>query len=185
MSLANFIPGKASPVTDAVTMESMSEEALAQIITVALESTCTDEELDSLTEGTQAVTEGVGGFEPVLERSIVKLDKTAKKQREYKLAVLHVAKEMGLKEYKQWCTIRKMDTLLMRKMEKRCATKAKAYMREAAKKAKESKKGPFKKVADRLTRSQRNTQIAMSGDTQIPAQLKSQTSAIAAKLQNN
>ena len=113
----------------------------------------------------------------------MKLDKSAKKQRDYKLAVLHVAKEMGLKEYKQWCTIRKMDILLMRKMEKRCATKAKAYMREAAKKAKESKKGPFKKAADRLTRSQRNTQIAMSGDTQIPGQLKSQTSAIASKLQ--
>ena len=73
----------------------------------------------------------------------------------------------------------------MRKMEKRCATKAKAYMREAAKKADKSTKNPFKKVANALTRSQRETQKAMTGNSTIPSGLKSQTSAIANKLQVN
>ena len=183
MSLQNLLKNHTT-ADDGVVLESVSEEALAQIIAVALESTCTEEELEDLgDEGEGAVTEGVT-FAPVLERSIVKLDKAAKKQRAYKMAILQVAKEMELKEYKQWCTIRKMDAILMRRMEKRCATKAKAYMREAAKKAKESPKNPFKKAANALTRSQRNTQKAMSGNNNIPADLKSKTSAIVNKMSN-
>lgn len=189
MALQNLINARKdqSVMEDASGLQSVSDDVLAQIMTVALESSCTDEELDDLEESCKkdleegAVTEGVS-FSPVMERSIVKLDKTAKKQKAYKLAVLHVAKEMDLKEYKQWCTVRKMDLLLMRKMEKRCAAKAKAYMREAKKKAEASTKNPIKKAVNYLTRSQRRTQQAMSGNTVIPSELKSKTNAIASKL---
>lgn len=187
MSLVNLIGDSAKPVTDAAVLESVNDEVLSQLIAVALESTCTEEELDELEEscekdGPAALTESVE-FAPVLERSIVKLDKKAKKQQQYKMAILHVAKDLGMKEYKQWCTLRKMDVILMRIMEKRCAMKAKAYMREAAKKAEKSNKPAMKKAASSLTRSQRNTQKAMSGNHVIPSGLKSQASAIAAKLQ--
>ena len=188
MSLQRFIGTDTSVVENTAVFENMSEDAVASIITIALESACTDDELDNLEDGESeeegTAMEGVS-FEPVLERSIVKLDKSAKKQRAYKMAILQVAKEMDLKEYKQWCTVRKMDVLLMRKMEKRCASKAKAYMREAEKRAKESTRNPIKKAANYLSRSRRNTQKAMAGDTKIPAQLKSQTNAIAAKLGAN
>ena len=172
---------------DSVMLESVSEDAIAAIITVALESTCSEEELEELEEecvkGDEPVTENVM-FAPVLERSIVKLDKTAKKQRAYKMAVLQVAKDMDLKEYKQWCTIKKMERVLMNRMEKRCHTKAKAYMREAAKKAKESSKNPIKKVANSLSRSMQRTKQALTGNNNIPADLKSQTQAITNKLGN-
>lgn len=175
-----------SVVEDGAILESVSEEAIAAIITVALESTCSEEELDELEEKCgkgEAVTENAM-FAPVLERSIVKLDKVAKKQKAYKMAVLQVAKEMDLKEYKQWCTIKKMERVLMNRMEKRCHTKAKAYMREAAKKAKESNKNPIKRVANSLSRSMQRTKQALTGDNSIPAKLKSQTQAITNKLGN-
>lgn len=185
MSLQS-IAGRAGVVDDASVLESVSDEVCAQILSVALESTCSDDELDELEESyitSGAVTEGVE-VTPVLERSIVKLDKNAKKQQAYKMAILHVAKDMGLKEYKQWCTLKKMDIILMRIMEKRCAMKAKAYMREAAKKADKSKKPQFKKASSLLTRSQRNTQKAMSGNHVIPSGLKSAANSIANKLKS-
>lgn len=182
MGLQNLINTSTTIVEDTIALEAMSDTVISDIISVSLESVCTDEELDELTNDNSSVTESMV-FSPVLEKSIVKLDKSAKKQRAYKLAILHVAKEMGLKDYKQWCTIRKMDILLMRKMEKRCATKAKAYMREAQKRAAESTKNPLKKVANYLTRSKRNTQLAMqSGGDPIPSDLKSKTSSLTSKL---
>lgn len=170
----------AKPVEDAAVLEQVSDETISQIITVALESSCSEEEIDDLEESYSTegiVTESVE-VAPVLERSIVKLDKKAKKQQAYKMAILHVAKDMGLKEYKQWCTLRKMDIILLRIMEKRCAAKAKAYMREAAKKADKGKKPQFKKAANSLTRSQRNTVKAMDGNHVIPSGLKSSASRV-------
>lgn len=174
-----------SIVEDGVALESTNVEAVSQILTVALESECTEEELDELEESYQqdgmvGITESTE-FSPVLERSIVKLDKKAKKQQAYKMAILHVAKDMGMKEYKQWCTLKKMDIVLMRIMEKRCAMKAKAYMRQAAKEAKKSDKKATKKAANGLTRSEKNTQKAMSGNNVVPSALKSKANAIASK----
>lgn len=187
-SLISAVEENVSVVEDNnVILESVSEEALAAIITVALESTCSEEELDELEEecnvSDEPVTENLM-FAPVLERSIVKLDKNAKKQKAYKMAVLQVAKEMDLKEYKQWCTIKKMERVLMNRMEKRCYTKAKAYMREAAKRSKESTKNPIKKVANTLSRSMKRTQTALKGNNAVPSDLKSKTSAIVNRLGN-
>lgn len=185
MSLQSFIQENTTVVDNVATLEAVDPEALAQILTVALESVCTEEELEELEEsyqqgGISAVTESAN-FEAVLERSIVKLDEKAKKQQQYKMAILHVAKDMGMKEYKQWCTLKKMDIILMRIMEKRCAMKAKAYMKQAAKEAKKSGKKQYKKAADSLTRSQINTQKAMSGNNTIPSSLKARANAIASK----
>lgn len=187
-SLISAVGENVSVVEDSnVILESVSEDAIAAIITVALESTCSEEELDELEEecstSDEPVTENLA-FAPVLERSIVKLDKNAQKQKAYKMAVLQVAKEMDLKEYKQWCTIKKMERVLMNRMEKRCHTKAKAYMREAAKRSKESTKNPIKRVASALSRSMQRTQKALKGDNNIPSDLKSKTSAIVNKLGN-
>lgn len=190
MSLQSLIKSRGEDVSivdDSALLESVSEEALAAIITVALESTCSEEELDELEEecnnSDEPVTENVM-FAPVLERSIVKLDKAAKKQKAYKMAVLQVAKEMDLKEYKQWCTVKKMERVLMNRMEKRCHTKAKAYMREAAKKANESTKNPIKKVSNALSRSMQRTQKALKSNNNIPSDLKSQTQAVVNKFGN-
>lgn len=172
---------------DNIVLEAVSEDAIAAIITIALENTCSEDELDGLEEecstSDEPVTENLA-FAPVLERSIVKLDKNAKKQQAYKMAVLQVAKEMDLKEYKQWCTVKKMERVLMNRMEKRCHTKAKAYMREAAKRSKESTKNPIKKVSNALSRSMQRTQKALKGDNNVPSDLRSKTSAIVNKLGN-
>lgn len=185
MSLQSIIQENSMPMEDGTVLESASLEALSQIITVALESTCTEEELEELEEsyqqeGISVITESTE-YAAVLEKSIVKLDKKAKKQQQYKMAILHVAKDMGMKEYKQWCTLKKMDIILMRIMEKRCAMKAKAYMKQAAKEAKKSAKKQFKKAGDSLTKSERNTQKAMNGNHVIPSALKNRANAIASK----
>lgn len=166
---------------DSVLLESMSDEAIASIITIAMESSCSEEELDEVEEkccnNDEPITENLM-FAPVLERSIIKLDKKAKKQQAYKMAVLQVAKEMDLPDYKKWCTLKKCERVLMARMEQKTHTKAMAYMRESAKKAKQSTQNPIKKAANALSRSMQRTQNALKGNNKLDPKLKSQTQQI-------
>lgn len=169
-------------VAEPAAFESMTESQMAQIMTVALEDTAVEEMLESLSaDGNQSVLEGVAPEDlAVMEKTIVRMDKKAKRQRAYKLAILQCAKDDDNKEYKQLETLWKMEKFIMRRLEKRYAQKARSRMKQTAKKA--SGNGIVAKVKNALTRSERETQKAMSGQTKVPSQVKSQFNSISAKI---
>ena len=163
-------------VAEPAAFESMTESQMAQIMTVALEDTAVEEMLES-----QSVLEGVAPEDlAVMEKTIVRMDKKAKRQRAYKLAILQCAKDDDNKEYKQLETLWKMEKFIMRRLEKRYAQKARSRMKQTAKKA--SGNGIVAKVKNALTRSERETQKALSGQTKVPSQVKSQFNSISAKI---
>lgn len=165
--------------------ESMTESQMVQILTIAMEDAAIEELTESLSvDNNQSILEGVLPEDMVvMERTIVKMDKKAKKQRAYKLAILQCAKDDDNKEYKQLETLWKMERYIMRRLEKRYAQKARSRMKQTAKKTKDGK-GIVEKVKNVLTRSERETQKAMSGNNKVPSKVKSQFTSISAKMGN-
>ena len=113
-------------------------EAEAMIIESAMLDTFSNEELESLTENTydlgKAINEDI-----LVERSIVRLDKEAKKNKAYKMAIFQVAKEKGDRDFKKLLTLWKLERFLENKLEKRYSAQAKQLAKQAMKKAKTTK----------------------------------------------
>ena len=113
-------------------------EVSALIIECAILDVFSNEELESLTENTydlgKAVNEDI-----LVERSIIRLDKEAKKNRAYKMAIFQCAKEKGDRDFKKLLTIWKLERFLEGKLEKRYAAQAKQLAKKAIAKAKATK----------------------------------------------
>lgn len=113
-------------------------ETSALIIECAILDAFSSEEIESLTENTydlgKAINEDI-----LVERSIVRLDKEAKKNRAYKMAIFQVAKEAGDRDFKKLLTLWKLERFIEKKLEKRYFAKAKQLAKEAMKKAKMTK----------------------------------------------
>ncbi len=113
-------------------------EVNALIIECALLDTFSSDEIESLTENTydlgKAVNEDV-----LVERSIVRLDKQAKKNKAYKMAIFQVAKEKGDRDFKKLLTLWKLERFIEKKLEKRYAAQAKQLAKQAMKKSKNTK----------------------------------------------
>ena len=113
-------------------------EATALIIECAILDTFSNEEIESLTENTydlgKAINEDI-----LVERSIVRLDKEAKKNKAYKMAIFQVAKEKGDRDFKKLLTLWKLERFLENKLEKRYSAQAKQLAKQAMKKAKTTK----------------------------------------------
>ena len=139
---------------DTSVLETMSDDDLSCLLAITLEDTLSPEELDRFV----AEMANCPDTTYVEERTIVKLDKAAKKTRNYKMAILQCAKDGDDPNYKKICTLWKTERYLMRMMEKKWKTKAKARMRTMGSKAKESKASPIKDTLHRLTRAQRDTE---------------------------
>ena len=166
-------------------LEVVSESDMTHLIAIALEEAAVEELSET---PTNAIFEGVevGEDNSIMEASIVKLDKNAKKQRAYKLAILQCAKDDDNKDYKKLETIWQMEKYLMRRLEKKYAQRARSRMKQTSKKvngngkavvrAKKNLSGP------KLTRSQRETQKALAGHTKPPSQIKSQFNTISQNL---
>jgi hypothetical protein len=121
---------------------------------------------------------------PLLEKTIVKLDRKAKKKKAYKLSILQVAKEDDNKDYRKLETLWKMEKFLFRKLEKRYASKARARARQVGKKTPGTTK-PLVKAKNVLTRSERETQKALKGGTAAikpPSKMKAEVNSITNKL---
>ncbi|MCM1218681.1 MAG: hypothetical protein NC548_29690 [Lachnospiraceae bacterium] len=134
--------------------ESVGEDGVSEIL----------EEMDSMTMMEAA---NVNGYDEVMERTIVKLDKRAKKNQAYKTAIYIVARNENDAEYKRLVTLWQMEKYLTRKLEKKYGTKAKAYMKEMKRQAKAKsvkqklKDHPIiKKMTNAFTRSEKETQTA-------------------------
>jgi len=113
-------------------------EVNALIVECAILDTFSSEEIESLTENTydlgKAINEDI-----LVERSIVRLDKEAKKNKAYKMAVFQIAKEKGDRDFKKLLTIWKLERFLEGKLEKRYSAQAKQLAKQAMKKSKNSK----------------------------------------------
>jgi hypothetical protein len=182
-NLSSLIQGEGVQLGD-TTFESMTETDMANLLAIAITEACEEDEVEKVVaeEQTGVLLEGVTPDDaPILEVSIVRLDKKAKKQKAYKLAILQCAKDDDNKDYKKLETIWRMEKFLLRKLEKKYAARARSRMKQTANKANGSHPA-IKKAKNVLTRSQRETKKALAGDTKPPTQVKSQFNSIAAKL---
>ena len=113
-------------------------EVNSLIVECALLDTFSSEEIESLTENTydlgKAINEDI-----LVERSIVRLDKQAKKNKAYKMAIFQIAKEKGDRDFKKLLTIWKLERFLEAKLEKRYSAQAKQLAKQAMKKSKNTK----------------------------------------------
>lgn len=80
------------------------------------------------------------------EKSIVRLDKTAKKSRAETQAMLVIAKEKGDRDFKKLMTVWKLRKFLLAKLEKKYASQAKQRAKEMQKKGKNSSNFLFNKI---------------------------------------
>lgn len=187
-NLANLIQNGSVNIAEPVVHESMTETQMAQIMQIAMEDVAIDDMMESVTQEADSLLEGVLPEDAVvMEKTIVKMDKQAKKQRAYKLAILQCAKDDDNQDYKKLETLWKMDKYLMRRLEKKYAQKARSRMKQTSKKANSNTSIGAKiksklNSAPKLTRSQRETQKALAGDTKPPSQVKSQFNSISSKL---
>jgi hypothetical protein len=113
-------------------------EINALIIECAILDTFSNEEIESLTENTydlgKAINEDI-----LVERSIVRLDKEAKKNKAYKMAIFQVAKEKNDRDFRKLLTLWKLERFIEAKLEKRYGAQAKQLAKQAMKKSKNTK----------------------------------------------
>lgn len=140
MSLGSFsmITGNDDPIT-------LSESVLTSILTAMLEDTFTEDDI------AEALTENYDYEDIALEKSIVKLDKKAKKTRAYRVALMQVAKQEDPKNYEKMKSLRTMINFIWAKWERKYDAKAKAYMRASQKKLKTSSSPTAKKALSKTS----------------------------------
>ena len=113
-------------------------EVNALIIECAILDTFSNEEIESLTENTydlgKAINEDI-----LVERSIVRLDKEAKKNKAYKMAIFQIAKEKNDRDFRKLLTLWKLERFIEAKLEKRYGAQAKQLAKQAMKKSKNTK----------------------------------------------
>lgn len=196
-NLNSLLQGDTLEIADSAVHESMTESQMADLLAVAMEEAIVEglnEAIDEEKESGDPVGEGtiMEGVLPedaaVMETSVVRLDKKAKKQRAYKLAILQCAKDDDNKDYKKLETIWRMEKFLFRKLEKKYMARARSRMKQTANKAsgKHGVVSQAKKILKRggQTRSQKETAKALAGQVKPPTQLKTQFNSISTKLSN-
>lgn len=113
-------------------------EVNALLVECAILDTFSNEEIESLTENTydlgKAINEDI-----LVERSIVRLDKEAKKNKAYKMAIFQIAKEKNDRDFKKLLTLWKLERFIEAKLEKRYSAQAKQLAKQAMKKSKNTK----------------------------------------------
>ena len=117
---------------------SNESEVNSLIIECAILDTFSSEEIESLTENTydlgKAINEDI-----LVERSIVRLDKEAKKNKAYKMAIFQVAKEKNDRDFRKLLTLWKLERFIEAKLEKRYSAQAKQLAKQAMKNSKNTK----------------------------------------------
>ena len=113
-------------------------EVNALLVECAILDTFSNEEIEALTENTydlgKAINEDI-----LVERSIVRLDKEAKKNKAYKMAIFQVAKEKKDRDFRKLLTLWKLERFIEAKLEKRYGAQAKQLAKQAMKKSKNTK----------------------------------------------
>ena len=163
--------------------KNMSDDDMATLEALMLEERILSTGIDQiLVESAETL-----GLTPVEEASIVKLDKQAKKNRDYKFAILKCAREKGDKKIKQLMTLWKMEAFLMRDLEKHYGNKAKSMMKKTASEAKKHIKtaDPLKKLGEGIKPGLKKGATRKSGYAgKPPARLKQEVNMIGKRLQS-
>lgn len=113
-------------------------QASALIVECAIMDTYSNEEIEAIIENTYDIGKAINE-EYLEERTIVRLDKAAKKSKAEKMAVFQIAKQKGDRDFKKLLTVWKLERFLESKLEKRYAAQAKTLAKEALKKAAQTK----------------------------------------------
>lgn len=121
----------------------VSESAMSDLVATIIQENATEHELlEILEEG--AITD------VLLERSIVKLDKKAKKSKAYELAKLQLAKEDNSRDWKKLVTLWKMEKVIKNKFDKIYGARALRLAAKAGNKAKSTNSAKAKVVTNRI-----------------------------------
>ena len=121
-------------------------EVSSLIVECAILDACSNEEIETITENTydlgKAINEDI-----LVERSIVRLDKQAKKNKAFKMAIFQVAREKGDRDFKKLMTLWKLERFLENKLTKRYFAQATQLAKESLKKASQTKSKVVNKAA--------------------------------------
>lgn len=120
---------------DAAIADNMSDDDISTLEALMIEEGLIEEACSEL----QMECSKTPKVSYVEEASIVKLDKQAKRNRDYKFAILKCARNGKDSRVKQLMTLWKMEAFLMRKLEEKWGTKAKGMMRKTAAESKKNK----------------------------------------------
>ena len=123
-------------------------EVYALIVECAILDTFSNEEIEMLTENTYDIGKAVNE-DILVERSIVRLDKNAKKNKAFKMAVFQIAKQKGDRDFKKLMTVWKLERFLENKLTKRYQAQANQLAKESLKKAKNTKSKVVNKAVDK------------------------------------
>ena len=125
-------------------------EASSMVIECALMDTFSSEEINDLLENNmydldKACNEGV-----LCERTIVRLDKHAKKTKAEKMAEFQIAKEKNDRDFKKLLTIWKLERFLEEKIYTRYGAQAKTLAKQKLKETKNTKSKAVKKASEKV-----------------------------------
>lgn len=123
-------------------------EVSALIVECAILDTFSNEEIEMLTENTYDIGKAINE-DILVERSIVRLDKNAKKNKAFKMAVFQIAKQKGDRDFKKLMTVWKLERFLENKLTKRYQAQANQLAKESLKKAKNTKSKVVNKAVDK------------------------------------
>lgn len=123
-------------------------EVSALIVECAILDAFSNEEIEMLTENTYDIGKAVNE-DILVERSIVRLDKNAKKNKAFKMAVFQIAKQKGDRDFKKLMTVWKLERFLENKLTKRYQAQANQLAKESLKKAKNTKSKVVNKAVDK------------------------------------
>lgn len=123
----------------------------ALIMEAAIMDVMTNEDIEVALENTLDVDMAVNQ-EIVQERTIVRLDKKAKKSKAEKMAIFTIAREKKDPDFKKLLTVWKLERFLEAKLEKKYASKAKMKAKEALRNATKSKSKMVKTVANKASK---------------------------------
>lgn len=195
-NLSSLLQSDGVQLGEPAVFEHVTDTDMANLLAIAMEDAMVegltdlieDEQECGNTVGEGTIMEGVAPEDQaILEVSIVRLDKKAKKQRAYKMAILQCAKDDDNKDYKKLETLWRMEKFLFRKLEKKYMQRARSRMKQTGNKVKSGNNPIIKRAGSNLrrggqTRSQRETAKALAGQTKPPSQIKSQFNSIQQKL---
>ena len=154
MSLTNIVGGQQT--FEDVDPGYISESAMEALNVAVLTENLTPDEMEEFVSESSA-------YDIVTEKNIVKLDKNAKKQRAYKVAILQCAAEDNRKEYKKLRKLWQLEAINFKKLEKIYKNKAMARAKESMRMLGRSKSPTATKAATRGTTNLKGAKTLLGG----------------------
>lgn len=134
-----------------VVSEEITTEAMAMIMEAAILDQTSPEELQAFLENHTDVNAAIRD-EVLVERTIVRLDKTARINQAHKVAVFTVAREKNDPMFKKLLTVWRMERFLEDKLVKKYGNEGMRRARKSVTKSMNSRSNLVKKVATNVNK---------------------------------